>query len=387
MQVCVVGLGYIGLPMALLLANANLPVCGFDVDDKKISKLKNKQLYFSEKNLDKIFTKALTKNIKFTSELETNDVFIVAVPTPQNDGEADLKYVFSALDLIKNKFVDGNLIILESTIGPRDCIDKIIPHIKSWGKKFHFAHCPERAIPGNTLYEMQHNVRIVGAEDKKSQVFTQKIYQTFVKNKIYVTDTTTAAACKVMENTFRAVNIALANEFAQLAEKLDFNIWEAINLANQHPRVNILQPGPGVGGHCIPIDPWFFVKQKRHGLIHHALLINQQQPKLIAQKINKFIKSNNLTQPKIGILGLAYKKNVDDDRESPSYELIRILEKKYTVLMHDPHVKNEKIIALNKLLDSVNILVLITDHDEYQKINLAKYQNIKYFLDTRNQRS
>ncbi|GIK83875.1 MAG: hypothetical protein BroJett025_04970 [Patescibacteria group bacterium] len=386
-SVTMLGLGYIGLPTALLLANAGIAVTGYDIDSEKIEKLKNKKLFFEEKGLDTLFKNVLKKQtFTPTTTLKHSDVYIVAVPTPAKKGTAELKFVLSALDSIGEVFQDNDLIIIESTIAPRDCVDILIPKIKAWNKPFLFAHCPERAIPGNTLYEMIHNDRIVGGIDALSNEATTLLYSKFVKGNLFSTDPTTAAACKVMENTYRAVNIALANEFSQIAQKLDFNVWEAINLSNKHPRVAIHQPGPGVGGHCIPIDPWFFIdpESKNQGLIEKSLLINKEMSQIIQAKIDSLILKNKVKKPKIGLLGYAYKKNIDDSRETPSKKIFELLSKNYSVKINDPFVKNKDFLELESILKLSNILIVLTDHDLYKRIDFSRYQNIIFVYDTRN---
>ncbi len=385
--VTMIGLGYIGLPTALLLADSGLHVRGFDIDANKITKLKQNKLFFEENGLDTVF-KSVRKKKTFTatSTLEHSDIYIVAVPTPAKKGSAELKFVLSALDSIEEVFQDNDLIIIESTIAPRDCVDVLIPKIKKWKKQFLFAHCPERAIPGNTLYEMVHNDRIVGGMNAKSNEETTLLYSKFVQGKLFTTDPTTAAACKVMENTYRAVNIALANEFSQIAKKLDFNVWEAIELSNKHPRVAIHQPGPGVGGHCIPIDPWFFIEPESPsmGLIEKSLIINQNMASIIKETIDSLISKNKVLKPQIGLLGYAYKKNVDDSRETPTQNLYDALSKSYSVKINDPFIKNENFIELEKILNSSNIIIVSTDHDMYKKIDFSKHPNISFVYDTRN---
>ncbi len=385
-SVTVLGLGYIGLPTALLIANSGVSVTGFDIDVNKIKSLKKGKLFFEENGLKELFKSVTSKKtFQASTELVSSDVYIIAVPTPQKKGSAELKYVMSALKMIEKVFNPGSLIIVESTIAPRDCVDTIIPEIKKWKKLFYFAHCPERAIPGNTLYEMVHNDRIVGGIDEKSNKLTQQIYAQFVQGNIYTTDPTTAAACKVMENTYRATNIALANEFAKIAQDLDFNVWEAITLANKHPRVNIHYPGPGVGGHCIPIDPWFFVDSKNgNGVIETSLKTNEDVSKFIVAEIKKLSKRHELKDPKVGLLGYAYKKNVDDPRETPTQKLYDLLSKKYAVLISDPYIKNDNFKNLHDILKNCEIIIVSTDHDVYKAINFRKYRNIKFIYDTRN---
>lgn len=386
MSVSVLGLGYIGLPTALLLAEGGASVYGYDTSKKRREMLEKGDLPFKENGLGELFERVKKKHeFHVTGGIQSCDFYIVSVPTPQIDGKTDLQYVKAAVQSIRDVFQDGQTIVIESTIGPRDCVDTLIPLVESWGKKFHFVHCPERAIPGNTLHEMVQNDRIIGGDTKESAQKAQKLYVTFVRGSIYCTDTIVAASCKVMENTYRAVNIALANEFAQLAEELGFNVWEAIELANKHPRVHIHQPGPGVGGHCIPIDPWFFVGESSHAtLIKHALLKNENMAEYIAEKLKIAIQSAGVKKPSIAILGYAYKKNVDDFRETPAEQLRTILAKHYPVLVTDRFVKNPFIVDEEKVLSTTNVWIVATDHTYIQTIDLGKYPNLKCIYDTRN---
>jgi UDP-N-acetyl-D-mannosaminuronic acid dehydrogenase len=385
--VSVLGLGYIGLPTALLLAKSGLAVKGYDIDQRKLQKLQKNELPFNELGLDALFKSVLRKkNFSASNTLANSDVYVIAVPTPQINGSADLQFVLKALSEIKKVFASGNTVILESTIGPTDCDNIIIPLLKRWKKEFKFVHCPERAIPGNTLHEMVHNDRIIGALDKKSAIFATQLYKKFVKGDLFTTTPMIAAACKVMENTYRAVNIALANEFTQLADQLGFNVWEAIELANKHPRVNIHQPGPGVGGHCIPIDPWFFVHNSKNGVISKALSINDHMPKYVAEKTVELLRKNKLRNPTIGILGYAYKKNVDDSRETPSESIARSLEKKFRILVTDPFVTKtaRKMDTLSEVLSEADVIIIATDHDQYAQIKFGKYSQLKLIIDTKN---
>jgi len=386
--VSVLGMGYIGLPLALLLANAGYKVNGFDIDKKRIDLLIKKRLPFEEKGLEDLFKKVnKSNNFKPSTKLVESDYYIVAVPTPHKNHEADLIYVFRALSFIKKVFKDGQTIIIESTVGPRDPVKKIIPYIKKWGQLYHFAVCPERAIPGNTLSEMVGNARIIGGLTKNDSLLAKLLYESIVCGEIFLTSTTVAATCKVMENSFRDVNIALANEYAKIAEELRFNVWEAISLANKHPRVSILSPGPGVGGHCIPIDPWFLAASSKNAdLITTSRNINDGMPAFVSKSVEKFIKKEKITNPKVGILGYAYKKNVDDSRETPSKEVIRLLKRKYKVLVSDPFVSisSEKMLDLDKLLTSADVVVLLTDHEVFKSIHFSDYPNILMVYDSRN---
>lgn len=384
----VIGMGYIGLPTALLLAEAGHNVYGVDINEEKIGSLQKGNLPFEEKGLKELFSKVKSfGHFSVSSNLKPADVFLIAVPTPQIDHKSDLQYVFSALTKIKEVFKDGGTIIIESTVGPTDCERQIIPEIIKMGKKFRFACCPERAIPGNTLYEMVYNARIIGGHTLEDAVYVRDIYATFIKGEIFTTSSTVASTCKVMENTYRDVNIALANEFARIADEVGFNVWEAISLANKHPRVNILQPGPGVGGHCIPIDPWFFTAiSKQTDMILISRKINDNMPQYIVDRVSKLLSKLSLKKPTIGILGYAYKKNVDDFRETPAEEITFLLSKKYKVLINDPFVKNSprRTIDLDDILNQSDALILVTDHEIYRKIDFTKYPNIKFIFDTRN---
>ncbi len=386
MTVTVLGLGYIGLPTAMLIAEKGVPVFGFDVSPQKKEILKAGKLPFEEKGLTELWEKVKAKkNFTISDSVASSDYYIVSVPTPQIAGHADLKYVKKALESIESVFQDGQTIIIESTIGPRDCVDELIPQIKKWKRAFHFAHCPERAIPGNTLFEMVHNDRIIGGDTPESAQIVAELYSKIVKGPVHLTNTTVAASCKVMENTYRAVNIALANEFAQLAEELDFNVWEAIGLANKHPRVQIHQPGPGVGGHCIPIDPWYFVGSSNHAvLIETALKKNAEMASYVAKQVKKLIKQNSLTQPTVAILGYAYKKNVDDFRETPAEPLKVKISKDFKTLVTDPFVKTDFIEDEKKVLKNSQVWIIATDHDHYKELDLSQFPQLKCIYDTRN---
>jgi len=288
--------------------------------------------------------------------------------------------------------IKGNLIILESTVPPNTCKNIIAPVIEKSGLKagrdFLIAHCPERAIPGNTIYELKNNDRIIGGINVQACNAAKKLYLSFCKGKIYLSDLTTTEAAKLMENTYRDVNIALANEFAKISETLGINVWDTINLANKHPRVNIHNPGPGVGGHCIPIDPWFLSEKNNNAkLIVTARKINDTMPKYIINIISKVVKK--IKNPTISILGVAYKPNVDDSRESPALELIRLCKNnKWRIKIHDPLVKKFNYIldSLDEVLTDSDCVVIITNHKEYSSLSLKNFKNVrnKIILDTRN---
>jgi UDP-N-acetylglucosamine 2-epimerase (non-hydrolysing) len=290
-KICIVGLGYMGLPTGLLFANNGHEVVGFDINSKKVDMLNSGICPFNETGINNLLTQAI-KSGRFSAsnELPTADVYIIAVPTPHINSKCDLSFVLKAAQSVAKVSKDNDLVIIESTIKPRTCIDSIMPIFEMANKKINLAHCPERAIPGETLKELIYNDRVIGGTTEEAKIRAKNLYSSFVKGNIFLTDLITAEAIKLMENTYRDVNIALANEFSIIADELNFNIWEAIKLANNHPRVNILEPGPGVGGHCIAIDPWFLIEEvKNSRLIRSAREVNDIMPKRI---IERFFKKN-----------------------------------------------------------------------------------------------
>lgn len=389
MKISVIGLGYIGLPTACLLVNSGHEVRGVDIDKRKITAIQKGSIPFEENGLQRLLTEALgTGRFNVGKTVSASDAYIIAVPTPEKNHKADLGYVFSALKSVIDVMRGGELIIIESTVYPGACRDGIKPFLVNTGKQFLLAHCPERAIPGSTLFEMVHNDRIIGADTKEAQDKTKDLYGSFVKAKLFLTDTTTAETCKVMENTFRDVNIALANEFAKIAEELKINIWEAIELSNKHPRVHIHSPGPGVGGHCIPVDPWFFVGiSKQAKLIRTARGINDGMPFYVFGQLKKLMRKHSIKKPIVGILGLSYKKNIGDIRESPTLSMIKLMKKNHMqFFVHDPCVMDdfEGKRDIEDVLSLSNIILIMTDHDIYKKINFSKYKNLKCIYDTKN---
>jgi len=373
MKITMVGLGYIGLPNALLLAEAGHNVYGFDINKELIQQLDEGVLPFEEPHLQELFTR-VRDNFKAVTELEASDCFIIAVPTPLDKEMkmADLKAVKKATIEISRVLKKENLVILESTVPPGTSENLIVPQLsKGDTSDFFYAHCSERAIPGKTLHEMQFNDRIIGGLDQTSTDRAVELYSGFVKGKIYETDVTTAEFVKLMENTYRDVNIALANEFALISEELGIDGWKAIELANKHPRVNILKPGPGVGGHCIAVDPLFMIaKTSNAKLTQTAREINDYMPTHVVKLAKEIIKG--IRNPKITILGLAYKANVDDMRESPAFKIGRIAENEgIDVVFHDPLINdfsgNEQ--NIHKAAEGSDCLILVTGHDLFKKVN------------------
>jgi len=392
-KICVLGLGYIGLPTALLLATHGYKVVGVDVNKKVVDMLNQGEAPFNEQGLDELLKDA-KNNFVAQTEVEDADVFLIAVPTPLEKSirVADLRYVRSAAEMIYPHLKRGNLVILESTVPPGTSEKLVIPILEKSGLKvgeFYFAHCPERAIPGRTIYEMIHNDRVIGGFDSKSAELAKEIYSSFVKGNIYLTDIKTAEFVKLIENTYRDVNIALANEFAQIAEECGINIWEAIELANKHPRVNILKPGPGVGGHCIAIDPWFLTENStKCRMILLAREINDSMPNYVLQIVRSLLKG--VRDPVITVFGVAYKGNVDDTRETPALKFIRLAENEgYEVRCYDPHVKEfeYEILDLDEAVRGSDCIVIIADHNIFKDIDpqkIAKLMRNKNIVDTRN---
>ncbi|MEO2117860.1 MAG: nucleotide sugar dehydrogenase [Methanocaldococcus sp.] len=393
-SICVIGLGYIGLPTASMLAIQGFDVIGVDINKKRVDEIKNLSFKTKEKDLMTLVRGAITSgNLKVQTKPERADVFIICVPTPciecNGKKKCDLKYLNKAIENIEPYLEDGNLIIIESTIPP-GTTDEIYKKL-SKDKKIYVAHCPERVLPGNILKELVENDRVIGGVDKKSAEMAKDIYETFVTGKIYLTDAKTAEMVKLMENTYRDVNIALANEFAKIAEEIGINVWEAIELANRHPRVNILKPGPGVGGHCISIDPWFIVeKSKNAKLIKTARELNDSMPFFVVEKIKKIIKKNS---GKIAIFGVTYKGNVDDTRESPAEKVVgRLVEDGFEVKCYDKYAREFKypLYSLDKSIDEADIIVILAEHDEFKNFNekdikyIASKVRSKIILDTKN---
>jgi len=396
MKICVLGQGYIGLPTAALFAVNGHRVLGVDINKKVIDTINQGIAPFDEPGLEELLKKAInSQNLIIKSNVEEADVFLIAVPTPldKETKSADLSYVKSATEMVYPHLRRGNLVILESTVPPGSCNNLLIPILEKSGLRvsndFYLVHSPERAIPGKTIKEMVNNDRIIGGVDKKSSRFAKSLYSTFVKGNIYLTDVITAEFVKLMENTFRDINIAMANEFAQIAGENGVNIWEAIKLSNKHPRVNVLLPGPGVGGHCIAIDPWFLTENStRCRMISLAREINDSMPNHVFRIVKKMI--SGIRYPVISILGVAYKGNVDDTRETPALKFIKLaMNEGFSIKIHDPHVKDfeYKIMELDEAIYDSDCIVLLTDHAEFEKINpatIATKMRNRNLVDTRN---
>ena len=366
LKITILGMGYIGLPTAIAFARAGFTVNGFDVNKKVIETLKGGHIHIVEPDLQEAFEEAINSGRLIpTDKLEKSDVFIISVPTPfKKDHEekiADLSYVESGAKEVATVLKENNLVILESTVPPMTT-------------KFMTVHCPERVLPGRILYELEHNDRIIGAERREAGEYTKVIYDAMVKEgTCYITDDITAEMCKLVENTFRDVNIAFANELSVICDKLGIDVFELIKLANKHPRVNILTPGAGVGGHCLAVDPWFIVERfpKEANVIREARLINDFKPRFIVNKVDEILKGDkSLT---VGVLGLAYKPDIDDLRESPAMEIAEILrDKGYKVIACEPNVKEKEthgfnLYSFDEILEKSDYLVLAQAHKEFKE--------------------
>lgn len=353
MDITVLGLGYIGLPTAIIFAQQGHKVKGFDVSKNVVEKLNEGHIHFVEEGLEPDYQKVFSNgSFHAYNTLEESDCYIISVPTPFSyvDGKriADLKYVDSAAEMVAKILKKGDLVILESTVPPTTTrrMTKILSEKSGLSEEdFYTAHCPERVLPGRIMYEMQHNNRIIGAATEKAREMTKALYETILtEGKAYVTDDVTAELCKLVENSYRDVNIAFANELSFICDELQIDVKELITLANKHPRVNILQPGVGVGGHCIAVDPWFIVERfpDTAKLIHQARLINDHKPFFLSEKIESLLGHD--TSKTVVILGMSYKPDIDDFRESPSLVLAEELAKKgYNVKACDPNCKADKL--------------------------------------------
>lgn len=397
MKLCVMGLGYIGLPTAVMFAKYGVEVHGVDVNPAVVDTLQNKELHIEESGLKEAMIGVIDKGgLTFSTQPVEADAFIIAVPTPiHTNKSANLDYVISAAQMIVPYVKHGNLVILESTVPPGTLEHVLIPILKQTGFKIgeelFVSHSPERVLPGKLFEELTMNDRIVGGMNEQSSQMTVDLYKRFVQGTIHITDATTAEMVKLMENTYRDVNIAFANELARIAEKIGFNVWEAIHLANSHPRVHIHRPGPGVGGHCIAVDPWFIVETApdESKLISLARQINEVTPHHVVHLIKKIIK--DIKNPVITLLGLAYKENTDDLRESPSLDIMNELNNNgYQLKIYDPHIKQDvegKVAALEDAVTGSDCVVILTGHEVFKQIDFNLLKNLfrtKLVFDTRN---
>ena len=396
-KINVIGLGYIGLPTALAFAANGFEVVGVDYNEELVNKLNRGKVTFEEKGLKELFNKAQEGNIKFTTKYEENDFYIVAVPTPYDkfSKKVDAKYVINAVKEVLKVCSKGTILVIESTISP-GTIDKFIkPIVNTMGftldKDIHLVHAPERIIPGNMIYELSHNSRTIGADSTNIGEEVAKIYSKITTGDIVVTDIKSAEMTKVIENTYRAVNIAFANELAKICHQDNMNVYEIIKICNMHPRVNILNPGPGVGGHCISVDPWFLVGDYP-GLtkvIWESMKVNDSMPEYVLNRIYEIMKENNMSDIKrVGLYGLSYKENVDDYRESPTLQLLDAQKRHLAepLKVYDPYIKEDIVDNqyhdFGQFMNDIDLLVIMVKHDEIKE-KMIDLQN-KIVLDTQN---
>lgn len=393
----VIGLGYIGLPTALILAKSGKQVVGTDVKSDIIDSLREKKVTFEEPGMTELLEKALENEIEFKTHPVESSFYIITVPTPYDSvsKKLDCKYVEDATKSVLEFAEDGSIIVIESTVTP-GAIDKYIrpiieDYIAKTGKKINLAHAPERVMPGNIIYEIENNARTVGADSEEIALRVKEVYKSFCKSEINLTDIKTAEMSKVVENTFRDVNIAFANELAKICRQGGVDVNEVIRISNMHPRVNILSPGPGVGGHCISVDPWFLVGEYPllTELIYKARKINDSMPEYVLKRAYDIMKKNGLKDfTRVGIYGLTYKENVDDVRNSPTMQMLEYQKENLAspLKVYDPMVKNDIVDNqyhnLDKFLADVDFIIIMVAHDEIiQNLDLLKD---KLVLDTRN---
>ena len=397
MKINVVGLGYIGLPTALMFAANDVEVIGTDYNKELVEKLNRGELTFEEKGMDELFAKAISKKIKFTTEYQVTDTYIVAVPTPYDkfSKKVDACYVCEAVKCVMKVCPKGATVVIESTVSPGTIEKYVKPIIEANGFKIgediNLVHAPERIIPGNMVYELEHNSRTIGADDVNVGNKIAALYQRMTTGQVIVTDIKSAEMTKVVENTFRAVNIAFANELAKICRHDNMDVYEIIKICNMHPRVNILNPGPGVGGHCISVDPWFLVGDypSLTKVIWEAMKVNDSMPEYVLARAANIMKEKGLKDYKrVGIYGLTYKENVDDFRESPTLQLLEHQASHLAepLKVYDPYI-NKDIVEnqyhnLDEFLNDIDMIIIMVKHDEIKE-NMKKLKG-KIVLDTQN---
>lgn len=396
-MVNVIGLGYIGLPTALMFASHGVEVIGTDYSAKLVEQLNAGHVTFEEKGLDELFREAVGKGIRFSTDYQHTDMYIVAVPTPYDKAskKIDPSYVIGAVESVLKVCPKGAIIVIESTVSPGTIDRSVKPIIEArgytLGQDVHIVHAPERIIPGNMVYELKHNSRTIGADEPEIAQKVKELYASFCEGEIVTTDIRTAEMTKVVENTYRDINIAFANELAKICRSDNMDVYEIIRIANKHPRVNILQPGPGVGGHCISVDPWFLVGDYPGlaNIILAARKINDSMPEFVLGRIADIMKEHGIKHvSRVGLYGLTYKEDVDDTRESPTLQLLEQMERNLAtgIKVYDPWVKHNIVENqyqdYDEFISDVDFVVIMVAHSHLLS-NLTKLQG-KVILDTRN---
>lgn len=393
----VVGLGYIGLPTALILAASGTKVVGTDYDEKLIGVLNAGKTTFDELGIEELYSEAIDSGIVFSNEYIETDMYIITVPTPyeKENKKINPNYILSAVKSVLKVCKKETILVIESTVSP-GTIDKfvrplIIEQGFEIGTDIHIVHAPERILPGNMIHELKHNSRTIGADNKEVGEKVKTIYSRFCESDIIVTDIRTAEMTKVVENTFRDINIAFANELTKICRSDNMDVHEIIKIANMHPRVNILNPGPGVGGHCISVDPWFLVGDYPGltNIILTAREINDSMPEFVLERIHAIMQENSITDlKKVGLYGLTYKQDVDDVRESPTLQLLEKMEKHLAepLKVYDPMVKSKIVknqyMEFNEFLNGIDLVVVMVSHSHI--LNHLKDLKGKIVLDTQN---
>ena len=374
--IIVIGTGYVGLPAALMWAQSGMTVVGVDINENVVRAINDGTMLLNETELRNLLKNpAVRKNLVARTAPCAGDIFVIAVPTPADKLKkvCDMRPVESAIESICPHLRRGNLIILESTVPPLTCRNVVRPLVEKRTKfkvpeDILVAHCPERILPGNIFREIVHNDRLIGGMDERSTRAAAGVYAAFVKGQLHRTDDVTAELSKLMENTYRDVNIALANEFAQICELLGVEARKVISFANRHPRVKILDPGIGVGGHCIPVDPWFLkeVAPYNSKLITMARLVNDEMPRRVAEKIRRAVA--DVSEPRIVALGATYKKNCEDMRESPAMEVVRILQQDgYSVAHYDPMAPRLRCSSVARAAKGADLIAVLVCHDSIRR--------------------
>ncbi|TBX82476.1 nucleotide sugar dehydrogenase [Bacillus mycoides] len=398
MKICVIGLGYIGLPTSAVFAKHGAEVVGVDINSEVVDKLNRGEIHIEEPGLGEVVKEAINEGLLRASLTpEEADAFIIAVPTPNQKDEhksCDLTGVLTAVKKIIPYIKKDNVLIVESTIAPRSMNDYVQPLIEEAGfvvgKDIFLVHCPERVLPGKIMNEIVYNNRIVGGITPTCAQKAAQVYGMFVQGEIVKTDAKTAEMSKLMENTFRDVNIALSNELAKVCNTLEINVLDVIEMANKHPRVNIHQPGPGVGGHCLAVDPYFIIAKAPEltNIIQMSRDTNISMPSYVVENVGKLLKG--IEKPKVAVFGVTYKGNTDDMRESPALEVIDLLrEQGYEVAIHDPYIQASffKTLSSEEALEAADLLIVLTDHSEFSSMDynkLAAKMRQPLLFDTRN---
>lgn len=391
MKICIMGQGYIGLPTAALFTRNHCEVVGVDVNEKIVDNLNKGIIHIEEPGISDIIQNAVKLGV-YTASLtpQKADAFIITVPTPYiiENYSCDLSYVVSACESIIPFLEKGNTVIIESTIAPMSTDETIKPIFENAGftigEDLYLAHCPERVLPGKIIEELIHNDRIIGGVTTECAVKASEVYGQFVEGELMLTEAKTAELSKCMENTFRDVNIALANELAKICAEIGVNALDVIKMANKHPRVNLHSPGPGVGGHCLAIDPYFIYAKapETAKIIKLARDTNNSMPGFVCEYVEKMI-----PEGKIALLGVSYKGNTGDDRESPAYEIISRLSENYEIAIHDPHIDNPSFVGFAEAVDDADLILILCDHDEFKYLDydlILKKMSNPIIFDTKN---